>query len=36
MARRDPANFSEMGAGGRLTVALALAVVIWACVAWAA
>ena len=35
MARRDAANVMEMGAGRRLALACALAVVIWGCVLWA-
>jgi hypothetical protein len=35
MLRHDPANVMEMGAGRRLAVAAALAIVIWGCVLWA-
>jgi hypothetical protein len=35
MLRHDPASVMEMGAGRRLAVAAALAIVIWGCVLWA-
>ena len=35
MAWRDAASVMEMGAGRRLAVAVALAIVIWGCVLWA-
>ena len=35
MARHDAANVMEMGAGSRLALASALAIVIWDCVFWA-
>ena len=35
MARRDATNVMEMGAGRRLALAAALALVVWGCVFWA-
>jgi hypothetical protein len=35
MAARDSANVMEMGAGRRLALAAALALVVWGCVLWA-